>query len=89
MRHGPVIDEAPRHRREHAALAVAVVSGHAGMSPDQLLMLGIDLANVLIVRLRANVDGGDIVLHHCDEAGRDVTALAFGLKDHAAAMRGA
>ena len=35
----------------------------------------------------ANVDGGDAVLDHVDETGGDVAALAFGLEDHAAAMR--
>ena len=59
------------------------------MSPDQLFVFGIHFPNVLIVRLGANIDGGDITLDHFDEAGRDVAALAFGLKDHAAAMRGA
>ena len=58
------------------------------MSPDQLLMFGVYLLDVLIVRFRANVDSGDTALHHFDETSRDVAALAFRLENHAAAMRG-
>ena len=57
------------------------------MGPDQLLMLGIDLPNIFIVCLGTDVDGGDALLDHLDQAGRDVAALAFRLEDHAAAMR--
>src|SRR5258708_7515490 len=89
VRHRPVIDKAPRHRREHPALAVAVVGGHPGMSPDQLLMLGIDLPDVLIMRVVIDIDRGDALLDHLDQACRDVAALALGLEDHAAAVRGA
>ncbi len=58
------------------------------MSPDQLLMFGVYLPDVMIVRFRANVDSGNITLHHFDETSGDVAALAFRLEDHAAAMRG-
>src|SRR5262245_20832425 len=59
--HGPVIHEAPRHRRENTALVVAVVGCHPWVSPDQLLVLGVHLADVLVVRFRTNVDGGDVL----------------------------
>src|SRR5215208_1923206 len=89
MGHGPVIHKSPWHRRENAALTVAVIGGHAWVSPDQLLMLGIHLADVLIVCVGANIDRGDALLDHFDEASRDIPALTFRLEDHAAAMRGA
>lgn len=57
-----------------------------GVGPDQLLMLGIDLPDMLIVCFEADVDGSDALLDHLDQARRDVAALAFRLEDHAAAM---
>jgi len=56
------------------------------MGPDHLLVLGIDLADILVMDVLANVDRSSAALDHIDEAGRDVTALAFGLEDDAAAM---
>src|SRR5918998_4275089 len=88
MGHGPVIHKSPWHRRENPALTVAVIGGHAWVSPNQLLMLGIHSADVLIVHLGANFHSGDALLDHFDEASRDVPALTFRLEDHAAAMRG-
>jgi hypothetical protein len=37
------------------------------MGPDQLLMLGIDLADILVMRFMMNIDGGDTLLDHVDE----------------------
>src|SRR3954452_25104916 len=85
--HLPIINETPRHRGKHPALTVAIVGGHAGMGPNQLLVFLVDLSNIAIMRLWRNVNGSDAVFDHLDEARGDVTALAFGLKDHAAAMR--
>ncbi len=50
-------------------------------------MLGIDLADVVVVDVLPHVDRGDALLDHLDQAGGDVAALAFRLEDHAAAMR--
>ena len=72
MRHRPVVHEAPRHRRKNASLAIAIIGRHARMRPDQLLMFGIDLADVLIVRIVADVDGGDALLDHLDQARADI-----------------
>src|SRR5215217_9358792 len=88
MGHGPVIHKSPWHRREHPALVVAVISGHAWVSPNQLLMLSIHFPDVLIVCVGANIDRSDAFLDHFDETSRDVAALAFRLEDNAAAMRG-
>src|SRR5215211_4177578 len=87
MGHGPVIHKSPWHRKENPALTIAVIGGHAWVSPNQLLMLGIHLADVLVVRLRSNIDRSDALLDHFDETSRDVSALTFRLEDHAAAMR--
>src|SRR6202453_951548 len=84
--HGPVIHETPGHRREHPAMAIAVVGRHAGMGPDHLLVLAIDLADILIERPGIDIDRRDATLDHFDQAGGDVTRLAFGLEDHAAAL---
>src|SRR5665213_3935355 len=70
--HGPVIDEPPRHRGEHAAVAIAVVGRHAGMGPDHLLMLTIDLADIFIERSWIDIDRRDAMLDHFDQAGGDV-----------------
>src|SRR6186713_3496065 len=86
MRHAPVIHEPPWHRREHAAARIAIVGAHAGMSPDHGLMLGIDLADVVIEHVLTDVDRGDVVLDHVGETGGDVAALAFRLENHAAAV---
>jgi hypothetical protein len=51
VRHDPVIDESPRHRGDHPAMAIAVAGRPAGMGPDRLLVLTIDLADVFIKRL--------------------------------------
>src|SRR5215831_9745943 len=88
MGHGPVVHEAPGHCRKYPAASVAVVGGHARMGPDHGLVLDIDLAHVVVVSILANVDCGDAALDHLDKAGRDVAALAFGLKYHAAAVCG-
>jgi hypothetical protein len=85
--HRPVIDEPPRHRGKHPAAAVPVIGRHSRMGPDHLLVLAIDLADIAVVNLLANVDGGDAVLDHVNQACGDVTALTFRLEDHAAAMR--
>src|ERR1700753_873232 len=87
MRHLPVIDKPPRHRGKYPALLVAVVCRHTWMGPDQLLMLGVDLTDVLVVGVLTHVDRGDAVFDHLHQAGGNVTRLAFRLKDHAAAMR--
>src|ERR1700680_3205107 len=89
VRHRPVIDKSPRHRGKDPALLVAIVSCHSRMGPDQLLMLGIDLADVFIMRVVADVDSGNLVLNHADQARGDVSALTLGLEDHAPAMCGA
>src|SRR5436190_9755058 len=85
--HLPIINETPWHRGKYPALAVAIVSGHARMGPNQLLVFLVDLPNIAVMRLWRNVDGSDAVFDHLDEARGDVTALALGLKDHAPAMR--
>src|SRR2546421_774308 len=50
-------------------------------------MIGINFPDVLIVRLGATIDRGDVLLDHVDEASGDVPALAFRLEDYTAAMR--
>ena len=57
------------------------------MGPDHLLMLGVDFADILVMDILANIDRRSVALDHFDEAGRYVAALAFGLEDHAAAVR--
>src|SRR6185437_16706205 len=57
--HGPVIDEPPRHGGEHPAMAIAVLGRHAGMRPDHLLMLAIDLADIFIERSGIDIDRRD------------------------------
>src|SRR6266849_8436830 len=86
MCHSPIVHEPPGHRGKYPALLVSIVSRHPRMGPYHLFMLGVDLANVPVMDVLANVDGGYALLNHVDKTRRDVTCLAFGLEVHAAAM---
>src|SRR5256714_13981175 len=81
-----IVHESPGYRGEHPALFVAVIGCHSRMGPDHLLMFGIDLPDIFLMDVLADVDCSDTVFDHLDKACGDVAALAFGLEDHAAAM---
>ena len=43
------------------------------MGPDHLLMFGVDFADIVVMDVLANVDGGQTMLDHVDQTCRDVT----------------
>src|ERR1700730_4141163 len=73
MRHSPIIHEPPRHRGKYPALFVSIIGRHPRMGPYHLFMLGIDLANIPVMDILANVDSGYALLDHADKTRRDVT----------------
>ena len=86
VRHGPIVDEPPRHNRNDAAFRVAVIGRHTGMRPDHAFVFRIDPPDIRVMDVLADVNRIDPALEHLHKARSDITRLAFGLENRAAPM---
>ena len=83
LRHGPIVDEPPRHNRNDAAFRVAVICRHAGVRPNHAFVFRIDPPDIYVMDVLADVNRIDPALEHLHKARSNITRLAFGLENRA------